>query len=368
MASANPLLVTDDPLLTERVREVAAAVGVDVTVAATTAATGRGWGRSALVLLGDDVADDWLPGRRDGLVLVASTAGPGLWQRAALLGAARVLVLPGAEQGLAELLLESAGTGRPGQVVGVLGAVGGCGASTLAAALAAAGPRDRSVLVELDHVGAGAGLATGAGDEPGLRWEHLAAVRGALRPQVLERGLPCVDGVRLLCWEGAPGREESGEGDALPEGLLPLEAVRSVVVAARAAAALTVLDLPRRFDTLAAQQWRLLDAVVVVVPARVRAVVSARTLFDRLPDALAVHPVVRPGGRGAPGAGAVADALGRPVAGRWCEEARLAEAAERGDLLHASRSGRTGRLARTLVSRVGGSGTAEAAVAGEAVA
>lgn len=355
---ASPVLVTADAVLADRVRELAAAAGAAMAVVATAAAAGRLWVESPLVLVGPDVPADALPGRRDRLVLVARTADPALWQQAGVMGAAHVLVLPGGESVLADLLLTAPSRGAPsGRVVGVVGAVGGCGASTLAVAIAATQTARSALLVDADRVGAGLDLALGTEHEPGLRWGDLAGVRGALRPELLTQALPVLDGVHLLGWGAGEGSEtvtETGDHGVDYDGLVPLDALRSVTAAARSTVDLTVLDLPRRLDPAAAQHWRLLDAAVLVVPAQVRAVVAGRGLLDHLTAVVPeVHVVVRSGTRGGLGVTPVGDALAWAISGRWASDPRLADAAERGDLLHASRSGPTGRLARDLVQLLG---------------
>lgn len=344
-----PVLVTADSELADRVRELAAATGVAVAVVGTGGGAGRLLVEAPLVLVGDDVPVEALQGRLDGLVLVARVAAPSLWVRAGTLGAAHVLQLPGGEAVLADLLLSARpGAARSGRVVGVLGALGGCGASTLSVAVAATGGAGTALLVDADRVGGGIHLALGTEHEPGLRWDDLELVRGALRPDLLAQALPMLDGVRVLGWGTGETPPASGDPPAGLDGLVPVEALRSVVVAARSVVDLTVIDLPRRLDTGAAEHWRLLDAAVLVVPAQVRGVVVGRRLLEHLAAAVPdVHVVVR-AARAGLAVTTVAETLAHPVGGRWAPDHRLAEAAERGDLLHAARSGPTGRLGRAL--------------------
>jgi secretion/DNA translocation related CpaE-like protein len=261
-----------------------------------------------------------------------------------------VLLLPGGEALLADLLLSARPGAVPcGRVVGVLGALGGCGASTLSVAVAATESAGTALVVDADRLGGGIHLALGTEHEPGLRWDDLEMVSGALRPDLLTQALPILDGVRVLGW--GTGETPSASGDPPggdPEGLVPVEALRSVVVAARSVVDVTVIDLPRRLDARAAEHWRLLDAAVLVVPAQVRGVVVGRRLLDHLTAAVPDVHVVVMAARGGLAVATVADALACPVSGRWAPDRRLAEAAERGDLLHATRRGPTGRLARSL--------------------
>lgn len=89
--------------------------------------------------------------------------------------------------------------GRSGRLLAVVGAVGGCGTSTLAAALgvrAAAGPgpyataTDRTLLVEADRRGTGIDLVLGAEDRTGLRVEDVRAELGGPDPDALWGAVP----------------------------------------------------------------------------------------------------------------------------------------------------------------------------------
>ncbi len=348
--SGPPLLVTADRVLADSVRQLAAAVGVEVVVTDTPAAAGRRWVEAGLVLLGDDVTPQSLPAARDGVVLLTRQAAAATWQRAAEVGAGRVLALPGAEAPLAEALLAVGSVSPGGRVVGVLGSVGGCGATTLTVALASGQPPGRALVVDGDTGSGGLDLALGTELEPGLRWRDLVGVRGAMRPEVLVSSLPAIEGLRLLTW-GVWDDEIDSPAVSLATQrveLLPLDAMRSVVQAARAVTDLTVVDLVRRLDTCAAQHWRLLDLAVLLVPAHVRGVLAGRMALARLaavvPD---VRVAVRLPPRGGLGLTAVEDALDQPVVA-WPSRPRLAAAAEGGDLLHAVRAAATVRDARNL--------------------
>ena len=81
--------------------------------------------------------------------------------------------------------------GSSGSEVVVLGAVGGCGASTLAAALAVrAAPTIRTLLIETDPRGTGADLVLGVETEPGLRVEDVRADLGGPDPEALWAAVP----------------------------------------------------------------------------------------------------------------------------------------------------------------------------------
>ncbi|WP_067531572.1 septum site-determining protein Ssd [Nocardia crassostreae] len=217
--------------------------------------------------------------RRAGILLV--TAGePGLldWQAATAVGAEQVLALPAAADALIAAFAACDQRGRgDGAVVAVAGACGRSGASTLAAAvpLTAAGHfRERTLLVDAAPFGGGLDLLLGLENTPGLRWPDLVIEDGRVAAAALHDALPATAGVSLLsCGRGAGATE------------LAPTAVRSVVEAGRSAGDLVVCDLSSERGPHAAQILDAADAVILVVPARFRAVAAA--------ESVAAHVVVR---------------------------------------------------------------------------
>ena len=217
-------------------------------------------------------------------------------------------------------------------VLGVLGASGGLGASTLAAALAVAATRELAAsglpaAVAVDGALGGGGLDTTACVEhqPGLRWPDLAGVRGEVCGADLVAELPrCAGGARVLA--AAPGAPP-------PQGV-----VSSVVQAVRAVAGLVVVDLAGAGaepggDGATEPLLDACDAVLLLVgstPRHLADAVAARThLAARLPDG-AVLLVVRGGSRSRGLATAMADHLGLALAGCWRDDRRVVLDAERG--------------------------------------
>ncbi|HEV7147181.1 MAG TPA: hypothetical protein VGN48_09315 [Pedococcus sp.] len=164
-------------------------------------------------------------------------------------------------------------------VVGVLGASGGLGVSSLAVALAVRAARLHGVTACVDGTTAGGGPAGGGLDVtaciehlPGLRWCDLADAQGALDGAALLRSLPGEGSVRVLA-----ARAER-----------PTMAVMAAAVSALAeVCAVTVVDLGRSVEPA---QWCTEVVVVSGLTAR------------QLADASAVVPEVL---RQAPAAGLV---------------------------------------------------------------
>jgi MinD superfamily P-loop ATPase len=178
-------------------------------------------------------------------------------------------------------------------VVGVLGGSGGVGASSFAAALAAAaGP---SLLADLDVAGGGLDVLLGIETAPGARWSGLRVAGGSLAPATLLGGLPRWGPVAVL---------------AADVGALEAAAVLQVLEVA-ASAVPVVVDLPRAACAERAAALLHCDLVLVVARADVSGVVAAHATVDALPDVTA-GLVVR---RGEVPAAEVAALVGRPLLG-----------------------------------------------------
>ncbi len=319
------LLVSVDAGLRDRLSGLGQAAGVPILTVPDLGAAAALWATPELVLVGPDAvaaATDRPPPRRRGVVLVASgTAEPELWRAAVGLGAEHVAVLPEAEPWLLDRLVDAGSGTRTAVVVGVVGGRGGAGATTLATALAVTSARQGGVpiLVDLDRLGGGLDLVLGAEHDPGLRWPELCSVRGRMQPGLLSRGLPSVNGVRLLSW----GRDD--DIDAGPQ------AVAAVLAAATRESDLVVLDLPRRFDDVAVTALRACDTVLLIVPAEVRAASAAgrvqAAVEAQAPD---LRLVVRGPSPTGLTADAIADSLQLPLVGELRPEPGLAVALDRG--------------------------------------
>lgn len=354
VSSARPeiLLLTADPALRERLRGIAAAVGVPLRTESRVPP--GGWGGAALVLLGSDLAR--LPPEvaalrppprgRSGAVVVVGTApaSDSLWQDAVAVGAEQVALLPDAEPWLADRMAGAADPVVPRAVVlGVTGGRGGAGASVLASALASAGGAwgVETLLVDADPLGGGIDLVLGAEDIPGLRWSDLAATRGRLQPGALEAALPRVDGVGVLSWD-------RGSGDPVPP-----EAMHSVLRSAVASTDLVVLDLPRGLDPAARVAVATCDVVLVVVPAEVRATASAGRVAAQVRSACDdIRLVVRGPAPSQLPVQAVVEALRLPLAGELRPEPGLAPALERGEPPTLRPRGPLGTLSRRVLADV----------------
>jgi secretion/DNA translocation related CpaE-like protein len=305
-----PAVITEDPALLEQLLRGCAATGVTPEVAGDTSTRRRAWAAAALVLVGQDQAPSLTGlglGRRAGVVLLSQREkSAASWRLAVELGADGVLVLPDDERRLIDLLGEVAEGGGHGLVLGVVGACGGAGASTLAGALAltAAHAGQSAVLVDGDSLGGGVELLLGCEEAPGARWPELAATQGRVSARALRSALPALGPLPVLSWDASGPRP------------VPADVLRGLVGAAQRGAELVVADLPRHLDGAAAELLRTCAAVVLVVPSQVRAVAAARSLLSGLRSMCGdVRIVVRRTPHSDLTADSIAAVLGQPLAG-----------------------------------------------------
>ncbi|WP_067858286.1 septum site-determining protein Ssd [Nocardia shimofusensis] len=337
------LVLIRDDRLREEVRRVAAAA--QRALVETDPPVGRhSWSSAPLVILDTACARECVSAvyqRRVGVILVTD-GEPGLsdWQSATAVGAERVIALPGAAVGLVEKFAEH---GEPragdGVLVAVAGACGGAGASVLAAATAlraASGPSARRILlVDGAPFGGGLDLLLGIESTPGLRWPDLVVEDGRVAAGALHDALPsAAPGLAVLsCGRGGAGR--------LP-GRIGAAAIHAVLEACRAAGDLVICDLSGERGAAADQVLDSADLVVLVVPARLRAVAAAESaaahISARNPHQGLIVRGPAPGGlRGEE----IADVLDLPLLAAVRAQAELPARLERGGL----RMSRRGPLA-----------------------
>lgn len=333
-----PLLITEDPDLIDDVLHLAAAAGTEVFVAPTS--TRGQWAASPLVLVGADALGGLvrmpLERRRDVVVILPEdgavdasrlpTGSPEPWRDAVAIGAEHVIVLPEAARWLGDRLGAVAeGPCRHGVVIGVAGAVGGSGASTLACALALAARRSgRSVLlVDHDAYGGGLDLVLGSESLPGARWQDVtgAAGQGSATGRIsaasLDAAVPHPHGVALL--------SHSRRSAVRPDG----EVVSEILQAGVRGYDLVVVDLPG--PGLASEVD--LAHLFTLVPNRIRGIAAAAISLPGLgASAGAVHLVLRRSSRGI----APRDAersLAATFLGEVPDDPKVPVAAESGDCL-----------------------------------
>lgn len=207
---------------------------------------------------------------------------------------------------------------RAPHVVGVLGASGGLGASTLAVALAVRAATAQPPVVCVDGHLEGGGLDVTACVEhvPGVRWGDLAGVRGEVAGVDLLRELPRAGGVPVL--------------SAVSSGAVPPPAVvGSVLDSLRRLSGLVVIDLPA--GPSGAPFLAACGVVVLLCGVSPRHLADAAAARSRtLPATADVRLVVRGAPRGDDLPEAIAACLDLPLAGALRDDRQVRLDADRG--------------------------------------
>ncbi|WP_084713195.1 septum site-determining protein Ssd [Streptacidiphilus rugosus] len=341
---SGPLIVTEDDGLIDTLLKLCAAAGATPQVVCGAPPPRQAWEAAPLVLVGVDVADRMATlARRPGVLLVGLDLDDSeVWQKAVTIGAEHVVFLPDSDAWLLDRVADAAeGVGHPALTVAVLGGRGGAGASTLACALAVTAAREghRTLLIDVDPLGGGLDVLLGGEEAAGLRWPDLAASRGRVSAVELEHALPRLHRLSALSWD---------RGDTLT---IPVEAVRTVLGAARRRGGVVVLDLPRRIDEAAAEALEQADLGLLVVPAELRAMTASSRVASgvalRLGDLRAV--VRGPSPSGMTGE-EVARGLRLPLAGELSAEPGLAADLECGRPPGARPKGPLGRFCTAFLT------------------
>ncbi|MBR7677364.1 septum formation initiator, partial [Streptomyces daliensis] len=187
-----------------------------------------------------------------------------------------------------------------------------------------------------------------------------AESRGRLGGVALEESLPRLHDVSVLSWD---------RGESV---LIPADAMKSVLSAARRRAGVVVVDLPRRVDETVAEVLAQLDLGLVVVPAELRAVAAAHRVSSRARLVLRdLRALVRtPGGPGGPrgyGPGLdeeeVARLLGLSLAGELPWEPGLLDDVDRGVPPGARETGALARFCREFWAQALNGGVSDGGVA-----
>lgn len=337
------LVAVDDPVLHPEAMHIAAATGRPIVDTTDPGDINRHLNRVSSVLLDSAVARIITNDRRrDRIFLLESDPGPPDFKLAMKIHAQQALLLP-AQTG--ELLMA---LGRDddkhqfsqrgsGATIGVLGAAGGVGVSTIAAVLARRRAlHHRTVLVDAVASSGGIDLLVGAEDIPGARWPDLGFNRGTVQAEDVLAALPVL-GEKLFILSGA--RSVTAEFFVLGP-----EEVRAAVRClgdAEGEPVDVVVDL--RAGEMVEEVVPVLDHLVLVVSAEVRAVAAAVSLKLELQGhQVPVSVVLRHRGWSGLDVAEVERIIGVPVIAEVGTIARLPRAVE----MH----GLTGALPRALVT------------------
>ena len=302
---SDPTIVvsTADPDLLDHALSVVAAAGLEAEVTGDLGSLRTRWPHASMLLIGVDqaagAADLKLGRRAEVYVLAEAAAAPEAYQWSLPLGAAVVVVPENARWlsgAIADLIRRPAGAGP---MICVVGASGGVGASTIAAALAfvAARQGERSALIDTDCRGGGLDLLVGAERFDGWRWPQLARARGHLGE--VSSQLPCVDGMDVL---------SMGRGE---HAALGAEQLRAVLESVRHGHDATVVDVSRDLGGDLMEAMSAGATWLLVARDDIRGVAAGRERAGELGD-LGICPglLVRRGRAGMLDPESVADGLG----------------------------------------------------------
>lgn len=276
---AESLLVTTDDRLADDIALLAATAGHPLHRVRTADEAAARWQTAPMVLVGPDLAPDCVDRRlpsRPHLVLCTTIAWLGadiedtsiLWPVAIKMQATAVAALPDAADWLTDLLIRTVRDTEPAPVVATVAGHGGAGASTLALAMAADAARrgDTTVLVDLDHTGGGIDTAAGLAPHPGWRWPSLAHATGPFDPGRLLTGLPRRSRLHLV------GPDPRNPAEVEPDTF------DRVLRAARHAADLVIVDLPRTATEAALTAAAAARSIAVAIGPGPRSWEAARSV------------------------------------------------------------------------------------------
>ncbi len=225
-------------------------------------------------------------------------------------------------------------------VVGVVGARGGAGASTFAAALAARfARRTATALVDLDRCSAGVDVLLALEDSDGVRWPDLTSARGD------------VDGAQVLALLPRWGPCAVLSADRHRPGLPDAGVLADVLHALGGVCGVVVLDLERVGVVTGDSFAPVCDAVVVVAPRDLRSAAGLLALRGTLVAHGALVGLVTTGpSPGGLGSDELAHAVDLPVLARLGVDRRTAAATERGGVpLTGAVARAAARVARAVV-------------------
>lgn len=340
---SSPLVISEDANVIDAAHRWCAAVNSAAQVSCSLTAVRRLWRDCPAVLVDAAQVDavlSWQLSRRDHVVIVHQDSVQ-QWTGALQLGAMSLRHIADDEAVIADLARALDGSSEA-CVVSVIGAVGGVGGSTLAAALAMHGAArgTESLVVDGDRTGGGIDLVCGAEHSEGLRWPDLALADGHVSPGSLTRVLPRAGGAAVLSWHREAG--------------VPVSPT-AVFAAAVRGFDLMAVDLNRHAavdrDQLAAEALSRSVAAVVVVPESIRGLVAGEILVDQLTDQVASRLVVTRALRHGVGTSAIARELGVPVLSRLSTDRSLVLATETG--LGPSRSRVYRRVCADILDAIG---------------
>lgn len=319
------LIAVEDPVLHPEAMHVAAATGRPVIDTTHLGDIARHFHRASAVMLDNTMAAQLNNAkRRERVYLLDADPGPSDWKAAMAIHAEQAFLLPAqAGELLSALGRDTTHIARSTtQVIGVIGAVGGAGTSTLAAALARRRAQtSTTVLIDAVPTSGGLDLLLGVEDVPGARWPDLGLRRGTVQAVDVLKALPRTsDDVVVLSAARSmiadPFSLTTEDVSAAIDCFLNAEQSIDVVV-----------DLC--LGAMDSDILQRLTHVVLVIPAEVRSVAAAQAVHLELQQSqVPITCILRHRGWSGLDAAEVEEILGVDIAAEVGQIHKLAKATE----------------------------------------
>ena len=310
------LLITRDDRVIQEFVKIAAVTQTKLIVSESP--SGSEITQSYRVFVASDLAGAVIDHDEIVFVVVGATDSS-TWQSAMQLNAKHVVTIPDSRDWLIANLTPP--ITNLGSCISVVPAVGGAGASLLAAGFSHHARQifNEVALVDTDFDSAGLDIMLGMESQTGMRWQDFTNLTGAISGNDIFRSLPTRDGVGLLTHGLVKCRPES----------LPISEILKQL---QTSCGLVVVDLPR--FTGKKYQIEVLnqsDLTLVTTPTTVRGCASAKHLLTRLRDQTELIELVV---RKIPGSNLdplhIAEMLDTPLAATISSDTRIVEQVEQG--------------------------------------
>ncbi|KQB87229.1 septum site-determining protein Ssd [Corynebacterium lowii] len=271
------LLIVIQPSLHSEAAHIAAASGMKVVDSTDSAEIARYYPRATAVIV--DYEGRFLlppppPRAAPAIYLVGGDPGPLPHHVVVECRAERGFVIPAQAADLLRVLGKTARVSitpsdTPSRVLGIIGAVGGAGTSTLAVAAARKlAEKQPTILIDAVPQSGGLDLLLGCEETPGARWPDVRLAEGNTAPEDVLAALPGRDRVSVL----------SASRSAIDDGYeLTAQELSGAVDTLRRGDTPVVLDLPS-FGPLFEAGVQACDEVILLCPTEVRAGARAASI------------------------------------------------------------------------------------------
>ena len=202
-----------------------------------------------------------------------------IWQKAVATEARYVAFLPDAREWLLQNLIPN--PIKSTQIIGVIGATGGLGASLIASSLAVMfAQSDKTVaLAETNFCSGGLDVLWGIEESKGTRWADLIYPSGRISPQDLYRSLPKASGVSVLSTDSQDGRMPASYSEILSDLAQAVDVL--------------VIDLAKSLEVGATELLELCTDLIIVTGSTIRSTSATNQLMQLASKLASAKLIVR---------------------------------------------------------------------------